>query len=192
MQTADSDHGIYDKAILRELKKEDRNILILGGGDGYVAEEALNINPNLKVNVVDLDAEVIKGCEKFLDQKVFKDSRIKLCVEDAFEYLKEVAREGKKFDGIVVDLTDEPEREDALADFKKFYEKILALSEDVLKNGGWVSMQAGAAKTTANYFNAVSVLEKTLLEKGFQSISREDFLIPSFGEKNAFLYAKKK
>jgi hypothetical protein len=53
-------------------------------------------------------------------------------------------------------------------------------------------MQAGAAKTTADYFNAVSVLEKTLSEKGFRDILREDFLIPSFGEKNAFLYAKKK
>ncbi len=191
MQTAESDHEVYDKAILRELKKEDQKILILGGGDGYVAREALNINPDLKVSVVDLDAEVVKGCEQFLDQKVFKDFRVKLCIEDAFKYLKDMSKDGEMFDGVVVDLTDEPEREDALADFKKFYEEILALSKDVLKDGGWVSMQAGAAETTKDYFNAVSVLEKTLSKKGFQDISREDFLIPSFGEKNAFLYGKK-
>ena len=191
MQAAESDHKIYDEAILRELKKEDRNILILGGGDGYVAEGALKINQDLKINVIDLDMEVVKSCEEFLNQKVFRDSRIKLYIEDALAYLNEAVKQNEKFDGVVVDLTDEPEKGSTLVDFKMFYEEILTLAKNILKDNGWVSMQAGAAQTTPDYFNAVSVLEKVLLEKGFQDILRNDVLIPSFGEKNAFLYAKK-
>lgn len=191
MQTAESDHEIYDKAILAELDEKDKKVLVLGGGDGYVAEAALEINPSLKVNVVDIDAEVVKGCEKFLGQKVFKNPKVKLCIEDVFEYLKDIAGKKERFDGIVIDLTDEPARGEELKDFKRFYDEILSLAKGALKDGGWVSMQAGASKVTPKHVNAVSILKKALLKSGFKDISKKDFLIPSYGEKNAFLYARK-
>lgn len=190
MQSAESDHKIYDKAILRKLKKRDQEILILGGGDGYVAEEALNINPDLKVRVVDLDAEVVKGCENFLNQRIFKDSRVKLCIEDAFKYLKEVAKEGVKLDGVAIDLTDEPIRKKDQKDFRKFYKEVISLSKDALNDNGWISLQAGASRVIPEHMDAVSILEK-ILKKSFKDISRKDKMIPSFGEKNAFLYARK-
>ena len=191
MQTAEADHEIYDKAILKSLCGKDKNLLILGGGDGYVAEMALKLNPNLKIKIIDLDVEVVKGSEKYLDQKIFKDKRVHLYIEDAFNYLKNTAKHNGKFDGIVCDLTDEPIRKKDQKNFSKFYEEILDLSKDVLCENGWISLQAGASKVTSGHINAVSIIEK-ILEKYFKNISRRDIMISSFGEKNAFLYGKKK
>jgi spermidine synthase len=191
VQTAETDHEVYDKAILQSLRKEDKNILILGGGDGYVSEMALKINPDLKIKVIELDAKVVDGCEKYLDQKIFKDPRVELHIEDAFKYLKDCAERGENFDGVVCDLTDEPIREEELKNFKDFYERIAALSNGAISEGGWFSVQAGAAKVTGEHMDAVSILEK-ILENDFENITRKDVLIPSFGEENAFLYGRKK
>lgn len=190
MQTAETDHEVYDNAILKKLRKADKKILILGGGDGYVAEMALRINPSLKIKVIELDVEVVKGCEKYLEQKIFKDPRVQLYIEDAFHYLKNTINKNGKFDGIICDLTDEPIRKRDQKDFRKFYKEVISLSEDALNDNGWISLQAGASRVTPEHMDAVSILEK-ILKKSFKDISRKDEMIPSFGEKNAFLYARK-
>ena len=191
MQTADVDHEIYDKAILEALDEKDRNVLILGGGDGYVAEMALKLNPDLKIKVIDLDVEVVKGCEKHLNQEVFKDKRVHLYIEDAFNYLKNIAKQNYKFDGIICDLTDEPIRKKDQKNFSKFYEEVIDLSKDVLKENGWISLQAGASKITSGHIDAAFLIEG-LLKKKYRDVSRKDVLIPSYGEENAFLFARKK
>jgi spermidine synthase len=191
MQTAEKDHDIYDKTILKNLSKKNKNILILGGGDGYVAEMALKINSDLKIKVVDLDIEVVKGCEKHLDQKIFKNKKVHLYIEDAFNYLKNTAKHNGKFDGVICDLTDEPIRKKDQKNFSKFYEEIISLSRNVLTENGWISLQAGASKVTSGHIDAVSII-KNILEKDFKNVSQVDAMIPSFGEKNAFLYANKK
>ena len=191
VQASEKDHETYDKSILNELKKEDRKLLILGGGDGYVADMALKMNPKLNIKVVDLDVEVVHGCKKYLGQKVFEDSRVRINIEDAFNFLKTTIKRNGKFDGIVCDLTDEPIRKKDEKNFKHFYEEIISLSKDALEKGGWISLQAGASEVTSGHINAVSILEKVLI-KNFKDISRKDIMIPSFGEKNAFLYAREK
>lgn len=191
MQTAESDHEVYDRAILGRISDDDKNIMILGGGDGYVAETALKINPDLKVSVIDIDAEVVKGCEKYLCQGIFKDPRVKLCIDDVFRYLKDISGDGITVDGVVADLTDEPSRDESISDFKKFYSEVFSLAKNVLKDGGWISMQAGASKVTGDHVDAASILKEVLEECGFKDISRRDVMIPSFGEENAFLFAKK-
>lgn len=194
MQCSDADHILYDKEILRKLSAKDRNILILGGGDGYVAEQALKLNPKLSVGVIDLDIEVVKGSKKYLGQKVFSDKRVNLLIKDALGYLKELIRKKKvKLDGIAFDLTDEPMRKadkNAKKSFIKFYSELVDLSCKSLKKGGWISMQAGASKVVPKYNNAAESLEK-LLKKKFHKIERTDMMIPSFGEKNAFLFGRK-
>lgn len=194
MQCSDFDHDLYDNEILRNLNANDRNILILGGGDGFVAEMALKLNSKLSVGIIDLDIEVVNGSKKYLDQKVFSDKRVKLLIRDALDYLRSLIKEKKnKLDGIVFDLTDEPVREsdiDAKKGFVEFYSELIDLSYRSLKNGDWVSMQAGASRVIPKYNNAVKALEK-LLRKKFHRVERTDIMIPSFGEKNAFLFGEK-
>jgi spermidine synthase len=193
-QCSEKDHDLYDKEILRLLDKKDKNILVLGGGDGYVAEMAHKINPELNVRVIDLDVEVVKSCEKYLDQKIFNNKKVKLYIEDALHHLRVLIKKNKiKLDGIVFDLTDEPVRKkdkNAKKSFMKFYEELINISHGALKEGGWVSMQAGASKVIPKYNDAVATLGK-LLKKKFKTVKRTDIMIPSFGEKNAFLFGRK-
>ena len=192
IQTAETDHAVYDYELLKMLKKSDQKLLILGGGDGYVAQMALEINPKLSVEVIDLDLEVVKSCQIKLKQKIFYDSRVNLCVSDVFHYLKFTVNEmNGKFNGIVCDLTDAPIGRRKKKDFEKFYSDIIKLSIKNLKSDGWISIQAGASRTMSHYINAVDVIGK-LLKKHFKNIKRSDVFIPSYGESCAFLFAKKR
>lgn len=189
MQTAETDHEIYDSEMLKSLKKTDKNILILGGGDGYVAEMALKRNPKLHVDIVDLDIEVVKSVEKFLDQKVFNDKRIKLFIGDGLHFLES---DDKNFDGIICDLTDAPVgTKKEVAKFKEFFEKILLLSKNKLKSKGWISLQCGASCSVNGYIDEVAIIEK-ILKKNYKNISRRDVFIPSYGESCAFMFAERK
>lgn len=191
MQCAESDHIIYDQELLKPLKKMDKKILILGGGDGYVAQTALKKNPDLNIRIVDLDLAVIKSCRLNMDQKIFEDFRVKLSVEDAFHYLKNTANKiNGKFDGIVCDLTDAPIGRKAKRDFEKFYSDIIGFSLQLLNKGGWISIQAGASKNTSHYIDTVKIIEE-MLKRHFKNVKRSDIFVPSYGESCAFLFGEK-
>jgi spermidine synthase len=191
VQCAEKDHEIYDKAILSKLGKKDKNLLILGAGSGYVPSLALKKNPKLKITIVDLDNEVVEFSKKFLGQRIFGNKNIDLRIEDALKYLEKAAKEGKIFCGIVCDLTDTPVGAIEKAKFKRFYGEVIALSKRCLEKNGWLSIQAGAAEVSGSYLNGVDIIEKNLKKERFYCIIRKDFMIPSFGEKNAFLFGKK-
>jgi len=191
MQTAESDHEIYDRELLKLLKKSDRKIIILGGGDGYVAEMALKLNNKLNIKIVDLDMAVVQTAENLLNQKIFKHKNIELYVEDVFRFLKFTIHQlNGQFDGIVCDLTDTPIGRKEKKDFEKFYTGIASFSEKVLKPGGWISLQGGASKVTTNFIDSAKILERILRRK-FTQVKRNDILVPSYGESCAFLFGRK-
>jgi spermidine synthase len=190
VQTSEKDHLLYDKAILKRLCSKDKEIIILGGGDGYVAEEALRINPNLKITIVDLDVEVINIARKHLGQKVFDHPNVKLYIGDALQYLKAV--KDAPVDGIVSDLTDNPSLEfdnTYTEDYTKFFEEIIPLIKKHLKNDGWLSLQAGTSKVTNSHLDTAKIIRR-IAKENFKEVSKEDDLIPSFGEENCFIFAK--
>lgn len=191
VQTSEFDHERYDKALLAPLKKTDKNIIILGGGDGYVAEMALKINPKLKINIIDLDAEVVFLAKKYLNQKVFSHPNVTLNIGDALNYLKIYASNyEEKIDGIVSDLTDNPVGSNGVKrKINEFYGEIFKLSKEILKPEGWISVQAGASIVVPKYIDAAKITENKF-KKVFGNFSRKDVLIPSFGEKNSFIWAK--
>lgn len=190
MQTADSDHQVYDDAILSPLRKEDSRLLILGGGDGYVAERALELNPDLSITIVDLDVEVVHAARIHLGQKVFDHPNVTLHIGDALQYLK--TDKDHKYDGVVFDLTDNPtlELEDSYeADFRTFYNKIIPLAKRHLKNGGWASIQSGASHVSPEFLDTASIMSE-LVSQNFNTVTKKDVLIPSFGEENCFIEAR--
>jgi spermidine synthase len=193
VQTSDLDHEVYDRAILSKLSNKDERILVLGGGDGYVSETALKINPNVKLTVIDLDPEVVNYAKKHLDQKIFSNSNVFLNIGDAITYMETLITTGvESFDGIVSDLTDNPiGRGDTKKEMVEFYTKIFSLSDRLLKPGGWFSAQAGASKVVRKYVDSAKLLTK-LMEGEFGEVERRDVMIPSFSEKNCFLYSTKK
>ncbi len=191
MQCAESDHQLYDKALLAPLRRSDRRFLILGGGDGYVAQEALNRCPECHVTVVDIDQAVVAAAREHPDQDSLDDRRVELVIGDGLAYLKRFkSGDTGLMDGLVLDLTDNPVGGgDKPHEFRRFHRELLSLASRALKPGGWLSIQAGASRTSAPYIEVASFLESEL-RKRFPRVKRLDRLIPSFGERNCFLQAR--
>ncbi len=83
-----------------------RSVLIVGGGDGGMAREALKHPGVNRVVMVEIDAGVIEFSRKFLpgvSAGAFDDPRLEVVIADGAEY---IARKGESFDVILVDSTD--------------------------------------------------------------------------------------
>ncbi|MBD3210391.1 methyltransferase domain-containing protein [Candidatus Micrarchaeota archaeon] len=81
-------------------------ILVLGGGDGFLAREALKYRSAKEITIVDLDERVVELCKKHFAEETsqsFQDPRVKIISDDAMkfaEYCKD------KYDVIIMDLVD--------------------------------------------------------------------------------------
>lgn len=191
IQGTDNDGDIYDREMLKFLKKTDKKFLILGGGDGSIAESILKKNPKAKIQIIDLDVEVINCCKKYFGQKIFNDSRVNLYIGDALHHLKTTIKKiNGKFDSVICDLTDIPIGRKKKKDFVKFYKELIFISSEIIKKNGWMSIQAGASKTNGYYINMVKIVSE-IAKKHFTKILNSEVYIPSFGERGAFLFGKK-
>lgn len=184
IQSSDKDHEIYDKEILRMLKPSDRNILILGGGDGFIAEKALRINSGIDITIVDLDEEVVEICRRYLSQRVFDDHRVNVVIRDALDFIRGV--DGESFDGVISDLTDFPVGYNNR--LRELFSNIFTESRRVLKKGGWISLYGGVRGFVDEDGYKVIDLINNLLQKSFSITDCSEVLIPSFGEPCYFLY----
>lgn len=191
-QVSVSDTHIYDEAITKLQKRSDADILILGGGDGFVARKVLETNPDARITIAELDPEIVFCARTYFNQAVvFENPNVTLVIGDALQYLRVAQDAGKRFDGIIVDLTDEPVGSGkALTKLKTFYAKLLDLSMPVLAEGGWISSQAGVKKARRPLITTYEVL-LPLFKEYLDNVEEEQTLIPSFLEKNVFLYGRK-
>ena len=193
MQTAEKDHKLYDRAILSMMRPEDSRLIILGGGDGYVAQEALERNPDIVIELVELDPEIIHCAKEHLGQNVFENPHVKLKIGDGLAYIKEKVEQSEdEYDGLVCDFTGEPITEKEKKEFVDFFTKVIGLSYDVVRDGGWVAFQSGDSDVDlAKYVDTVGLMEKMMKEK-FTDVSRKDVMIPSYGERDGFIFGWKK
>src|SRR5580704_18863740 len=83
-------------------------VMIVGGGDLSIADEALKHKGVKEVVLVDIDDRVIELCRAHfaeINAKAFRDKRLKIEVADAFEYLGRPEVKAS-FDLIVADRPD--------------------------------------------------------------------------------------
>src|SRR5580658_155713 len=115
-------------------------VMIVGGGDLSIADEALKHKTVKEVVLVDIDGRVVELCRKHfgaINAKAFKDKRLKIEIADAFEYLGR--RESKsRFDLIVADRPDPVGPGKALFG-ETFYDRV----KGALKPGGFATFQTG-------------------------------------------------
>ena len=67
-----------------------RSVMIVGGGDLSIADEALKHKAIKEVILVDIDGKVVELCKKHfgeINAKAFRDKRLKVEIADAFEFL---------------------------------------------------------------------------------------------------------
>ncbi len=115
-------------------------VMIVGGGDLSIADEALKHKGVKEVVLVDIDGRVIELCKKHfaeINAKAFRDRRMKVVVADAFEYLARPEAKGR-FDLIVGDRPDPIGPGKALFG-ETFYDRI----KRALRPGGFATFQTG-------------------------------------------------
>jgi len=115
-------------------------VMIVGGGDLSIADEALKHKSVKEVVLVDIDGRVIELCREHfgeINAKAFKDKRLKIEVADAFEYLGRPASKGR-FDLIIADRPDPVGPGKALFG-ETFYDRV----RNALKAGGFATYQTG-------------------------------------------------
>jgi spermidine synthase len=115
-------------------------VMIVGGGDLSIADEALKHKSVKEVVLVDIDGRVVELCREHfasINAHAFKDKRLVVEIADAFEYLgRRAAKE--RFDLIVADRPDPVGPGKALFG-ETFYDRV----RGALKPGGYATFQTG-------------------------------------------------
>lgn len=115
-------------------------VMIVGGGDLSIADEALKHKRVKEVVLVDIDDRVVALCRQHfgaINAKAFRDRRLKIEIADAFEYLARPEALGR-FDLIVADRPDPVGPGKALFG-DNFYSRV----RRALKPGGFATFQTG-------------------------------------------------
>ncbi len=142
-QSSTVDEFLYHEALVHPaciLHGEPRRVLILGGGEGATAREALRWKTVEKVLMVDIDEEVVEACREYLPemhQGAFDDPRTEVLIGDALEYL---AKGEARWDIIISDLSDPIEEGPS---FQLFTREYFEQCRRRLNPGGIFVVQAG-------------------------------------------------
>ena len=115
-------------------------VMIVGGGDLSIADEALKHKGVKEVVLVDIDDRVVELCREHfgaINTKAFKDKRLKIEIADAFEYLGRPEAKAR-FDLIVADRPDPVGPGKALFG-DNFYQRV----KNAMRKGGFASFQTG-------------------------------------------------
>lgn len=156
--------------------RDPKSVLILGGGDGMAAREALKDARVEKITLVDLDAGVTdlfaaNSLLVKLNAGALKHPKVQVVNSDAYKWLD--ANAGT-FDLIIVDLPDPSNFSVGKLYTTAFY----ALARRRLNPGGAMVVQATSPLFARRSFWCV---ERTLRAAGFGTLPYHSY-VPSFGE----------
>lgn len=108
LMLTEKDEFIYHEMIVHTplaVHPHVKNVLVIGAGDGGAVRELTRYPEIGRIDLVEIDGQVIEVCKKFLPQTSCKmdDPRVHIYVEDG---LKFVRRHADEYDLIIVDSTD--------------------------------------------------------------------------------------
>ncbi|MEU0201909.1 MULTISPECIES: polyamine aminopropyltransferase [unclassified Streptomyces] len=140
-------------------------VLVLGGGDGLAAREVLRHPGVDRVDVVELDAEVVRLARtdpalSALNQHAFGDPRTHVTTGDAFGWLRSAPPAA--YDVVVSDLPDPG----ITASTKLYSQEFYGLARRVLAPGGRLVVHAGPVAASPRVYWTV---EATVRAAGFRT-----------------------
>lgn len=161
------------------------DVLILGGGDGLALREVLKYDDVKKIDLVDLDAEMIRICSTnanitSINQGSLQSDKLTVYNEDAYEYLE---RAEEQYDLIIVDLPD-PNCES----LNKLYSNVFyRMCGNCLKDTGVMVVQS-----TSPYYatKAFWCINQTIESEGFY-VKPYHLQVPAFGDWGFNMAAKR-
>ncbi|MBI2329035.1 MAG: polyamine aminopropyltransferase [Chloroflexi bacterium] len=178
MQSSEVDEFIYHEALVQPAMLTHpgaETVFIAGGGEGATLREVLSHNTVKRAVMIDIDAEVIAACKRFLpdhSRGAFADKRTELHYVDARDYL---AKCRETFDIIIIDLPEPIEEGPAyLLYTREFYQ----LVRQRLTGNGIISVQSGSASLT-ELLNFSSV--NNTLKSVFPIVCPYQVDVPAFG-----------
>jgi spermidine synthase len=159
LQLASSDEFIYHESLIHVpfvTHQNPESVLIMGGGDGAAAREALLWKTVKKINLIEIDAEVINSCQfhfQEINQGVFDNSRVSVEINDVREFLK---TKDKKFDIIIYDLSDKEFDDNHLINHD-----FLKKCKNMMNENGIMCLQSGSLplESNANFQNFLNLLK---------------------------------
>ncbi|CAK1552804.1 unnamed protein product [Leptosia nina] len=181
---------VYTETLMQRGKEsyEDKEIVILGGGDGALLYELLKEKPRY-VWMLEIDELVIKACNKHLSSicgdvlERRQGPNYEIIVEDCMLTVKKFIKENKKVDYIFGDLTDIPISDTPCGELWEFMINILNSAFKILKPTGKF-MTHGNGATSAD---SLEMYEQVLMKmKPSVTFSKTKAFVPSFYEEWIF------
>ncbi len=155
VQVAEADEAAYHELLVHPglcragSQGEARRVLVIGGGDGGAAREALRHPDVVQVDLVEIDPEVPRAARELLpgvwrrpdlEAPLEEDPRFTLHITDGADFVRATAdREADHYDLVVVDSTD-PVGPGEVLFSEEFYRSLVK----ILRPGGAVAVQAGS------------------------------------------------
>lgn len=167
-QLSTFDEFLYHEPLVHPamgIVKDHRNILILGGGDGFAVRELLKYKDVENITMVDLDPAMTDlGKNNEIMRKFNKDSmhseKLTIFNEDGFNYLEET---NEYFDVIIVDFPDPKSVELNKLYTKEFYQ----MAKIHLRPNGLMITQAGSPYYATEAFNCI---QNTMKSAGLNTL----------------------
>jgi spermidine synthase len=186
LQSAEEDEAIYHEALVQPamlLHPEPRSVLIVGGGEGATAREALKHPSVTRVVMVDIDGELVDICREHLPswhRGAFEDPRLELVIGDGLDY---VAGGDERFDIVILDLVDAFEDGPSEALFAEdFFREV----KRRIAPGGVLAVQA--MELNPNGVEDHAVVRRNL-RPVFAHLASYSAMVPSFWSEWGFLLA---
>ncbi|XP_076062239.1 spermine synthase [Oratosquilla oratoria] len=185
-------HGLMNKS---DEDYKNKEILILGGGDGALLYELLKEDPAF-VTMIDIDDAVMRSCKKHLKTVCgnvldnYNGSNYKVIVGDAIAFMKDYAKEDKTFDYVFADLTDVPISKSPRGELWDFIRVIMNLGCQLLKPGTGKYMTHAIGIQCEG---ALQMFEEQLSKLNTPvTFQRTNCYVPSFMENWCFYQATRK
>lgn len=108
MMLTEKDEFIYHEMMVHvpmAVHPSVRRVLVIGAGDGGVLRELIKYDYIEKIDIVEIDSEVIEVCKKYLPFTAcgFDDKRVNVVCQNGLKFIREPKDE---YDLILVDSTD--------------------------------------------------------------------------------------
>lgn len=187
VQSTVRDEYIYHESLVHPVMfahLNPRDVLIIGGGEGGTLREVLRHPGVRRAVMVDIDAGVIESSKKYMPELsagAFEDKRTELVIEDGRKYVEDC---GRKFDVIIMDVTDPLEdRPGQLLYTREFYEA----AHNILRENGILVTQA-----TSTYYSTYcfATIYRTI-GKVFGKAGGYHVWVPAYDSMWGFAYGTK-
>ncbi|HEX4725727.1 MAG TPA: spermidine synthase [Pseudonocardiaceae bacterium] len=153
-QSTEFSQLVYHEALLvPALLLADRveRVLVVGSSEGVVCQLAVEFGAT-QVDHVDIDEEAVRLCarhlpygytESELDSAERGDGPVRVRYADGWEFVRQAAESGDRYDVVLVDLPDEREHDPAAQHNRLYGADFMAMCRDATTPGGVVVNQAG-------------------------------------------------